>query len=63
MDGALLGQAAWGEASSCAAQTGAVTPYGTRMPQGLGPALLSDERLSAVQRWICAGAPDVLGAP
>jgi hypothetical protein len=57
IDGTLLGQASWGEASSCAAQAGAATAFGARMPQGSGPDLLSDERLRAVQRWICIGAP------
>jgi hypothetical protein len=63
IDGALLGQGSWGEASPCAAQGGATSPYGARMPQGVGPALLSDERLRAVQGWICAGAPDPRGRP
>jgi len=55
-DGALEANPDWGVNAICGQRMG--DPYGARMPLAAhGESHLSESKLDAVRRWICAGAP------
>jgi len=49
----------WGANAICGQRQG--MPYGARMPPDEGEETLSARKLTAVRRWICAGAPGPTG--